>query len=90
MDYKQSAKEILDAIGTGSNLVSAAHCATRLRLVIADNAKVKKEVLENVDGVKGVLKRRDNSRSLSEPEQSTKFMMNSLPLQVLPPLPRMM
>ena len=54
MDYKQSAKEILDAIGTGSNLVSAAHCATRLRLVIADNAKVKKEVLENVDGVKGV------------------------------------
>ena len=54
MDYRQSAKEILDAIGTGSNLVSAAHCATRLRLVIADNAKVKKEVLENVDGVKGV------------------------------------
>ena len=54
MDYRQSAKEILDAIGTGSNLVSAAHCATRLRLVIADNAKVKKETLENVDGVKGV------------------------------------
>ena len=54
MDYRQSAKEILDAIGTGSNLVSAAHCATRLRLVIADNAKVKKEALENVEGVKGV------------------------------------
>ena len=54
MDYRQSAKEILDAIGSGSNLVSAAHCATRLRLVIADNAKVKKEQLENVDGVKGV------------------------------------
>ena len=54
MDYRQSAKEILDAIGTGNNLVSAAHCATRLRLVIADNAKVKKEALENVDGVKGV------------------------------------
>ena len=54
MDYRQSAKEILDAIGTSSNLVSAAHCATRLRLVIADNAKVKKEQLENVDGVKGV------------------------------------
>ena len=54
MNYRQSAKEILDAIGTGSNLVSAAHCATRLRLVIADNAKVKKEALENVEGVKGV------------------------------------
>ncbi|MBO4473773.1 MAG: PTS glucose transporter subunit IIA [Clostridiales bacterium] len=54
MDYRQSAKEILDAIGGSGNLVSAAHCATRLRLVIADNAKVKKETLENVDGVKGV------------------------------------
>lgn len=54
MDYRQSAKEILEAIGTSGNLVSAAHCATRLRLVIADNSKVKKEVLENVDGVKGV------------------------------------
>ena len=42
MDYRQSAKEILDAIGGSGNLVSAAHCATRLRLFIADNAKVKK------------------------------------------------
>ena len=54
MDYKQCAGEILEAIGGKSNLASAAHCATRLRLVIADNAKVKKSVLENVDGVKGV------------------------------------
>ena len=54
MDYRQSAKEILDAIGSSGNLVSAAHCATRLRLVIADNSKVKKDALENVDGVKGV------------------------------------
>ena len=36
------------------NIASAAHCATRLRLVIADNKKVSKEALENVDGVKGV------------------------------------
>ncbi|MDO4556705.1 MAG: glucose PTS transporter subunit IIA [Lachnospiraceae bacterium] len=54
MDYKKTAKEILDAIGGKSNLVSAAHCATRLRLVIADNNKVQKAVLEEVDGVKGV------------------------------------
>ena len=31
-----------------------AHCATRLRLVIADNSKADKTALENVDGVKGV------------------------------------
>ena len=37
-----------------SNIVSAAHCATRLRLVIADNEKCRKEALEEVEGVKGV------------------------------------
>lgn len=54
MDYKRSAHEILTAIGGKGNLASAAHCATRLRLVIADNSKVNKKVLENIDGVKGV------------------------------------
>lgn len=54
MDYFKCASEILSAIGGKENLVSGAHCATRLRLVIADNAKVKKKVLENIDGVKGV------------------------------------
>ena len=54
MDYNKCAAEILDAIGGKENLASAAHCATRLRLVIADNAKVKKSVLEGIDGVKGV------------------------------------
>ncbi len=54
MDYRQCAVEILAAVGESKNIVSAAHCATRLRLVIADNSKVKKNILENVDGVKGV------------------------------------
>ena len=54
MDYRQCASEILTALGGKENLVSAAHCATRLRLVIADNEKVKKKTLENIDGVKGV------------------------------------
>ncbi|WP_294480903.1 PTS beta-glucoside transporter subunit IIBCA [uncultured Ruminococcus sp.] len=54
MDHKILASEILEAIGGKENLASAAHCATRLRLVIADNSKVKKSDLENFDGVKGV------------------------------------
>lgn len=54
MDYNKCASEILAAIGGKENLVSAAHCATRLRLVIADNSKAQKTVLENIDGVKGV------------------------------------
>ena len=54
MDHRQCAKEILSALGGKDNLVSAAHCATRLRLVIADNSRVQKSVLEDIDGVKGV------------------------------------
>ena len=54
MDYRKCASEILTALGGKNNLASAAHCATRLRLVIADNAKVQKSTLENIDGVKGV------------------------------------
>ncbi len=54
MDYRKTASEILQFIGGKENLISAAHCATRLRLVIADNTKAKKSELENVDGVKGV------------------------------------
>lgn len=54
MDYRKSAQEVLDNIGGAGNVISAAHCATRLRLVIADNAKVDKEALENIDGAKGV------------------------------------
>ena len=54
MDYRKTAKEILNHVGGSKNIVSAAHCATRLRLVIADNSKADKTALENVDGVKGV------------------------------------
>ena len=53
LDYRKAAQGVLDGIGGASNVVSAAHCATRLRLVIADNAKVNKGAVELVDGVKG-------------------------------------
>lgn len=54
MDYAKSAKEVLEAVGGSENIVSAAHCATRLRLVIADNKKADKNTLDNIEGVKGV------------------------------------
>mgnify|MGYP001629645517 FL=1 len=53
MDYRKTAQDILDHVGGSKNIASAAHCATRLRLVIADNKNVSKEALENIDGVKG-------------------------------------
>lgn len=54
MDYRSTAKEVVEKIGGRENIVSAAHCATRLRLVIADNSKCNKEETENIEGVKGV------------------------------------
>ena len=39
MDYRKCAQEIYDLVGKRENLVSAAHCATRLRLVTNDNAR---------------------------------------------------
>lgn len=54
MDYAKCAREIFGLLGGRENLVSAAHCATRLRLVTVDNGKIDMKALENVDGVKGV------------------------------------
>ena len=53
LDYAEAAREVLEAIGGSGNIVSAAHCATRLRLVIADDSKIDKEKLDNVVGAKG-------------------------------------
>ena len=52
MDYRKTAQEIYDHIGKKENIISAAHCATRLRLVISDNSKADKEYVENIEGVK--------------------------------------
>ena len=54
LDYAKCAKEIYETLGGRDNLVSAAHCATRLRLVTVDNDKIDMKKLEDIDGVKGV------------------------------------
>ncbi len=54
MDYRKVAEQIYDKVGKKENLISAAHCATRLRLVIADNDKCDSKAVEEIDGVKGV------------------------------------
>ena len=54
LDYRKCAQDIFDRLGGRENLVSAAHCATRLRLVTVDNSRIDMKALEDVDGVKGV------------------------------------
>ncbi|WP_027468856.1 sucrose-specific PTS transporter subunit IIBC [Deefgea rivuli] len=53
MNYQQIAVDILPLIGGKDNMVSIAHCATRLRLVLKDLALVNKPALEALDSVKG-------------------------------------
>lgn len=54
LDYRKCAEEIFSYLGGKDNIISAAHCATRLRLVIADNSKIDTKALENVEGVQGL------------------------------------
>ncbi|MEJ4043853.1 sucrose-specific PTS transporter subunit IIBC [Erwinia sp. SLM-02] len=53
MDFDKIARELLPLLGGRENIASAAHCATRLRLVMVDDDKVQKEAIEAVEGVKG-------------------------------------
>jgi sucrose-specific phosphotransferase system IIBC component len=53
MDYKRIANDVLKFVGGKSNVNSAAHCATRLRLVLNDESLASKEDLESISEVKG-------------------------------------
>lgn len=53
MDHSQVATRVLAAVGGPDNINAAAHCATRLRLVLADQEKVDQKSLDNDPDVKG-------------------------------------
>lgn len=53
---RQVAEVVLAHIGGKENVVSAEHCATRLRLVLKDESKYDKKAVEEIDGVKGSFK----------------------------------
>lgn len=55
MDHKKVAKEVIEAVGR-DNMVRAAHCATRLRLVLKDDDKIDQAALDNNPDVKGTFK----------------------------------
>ncbi|MCB2307641.1 sucrose-specific PTS transporter subunit IIBC [Clostridium estertheticum] len=54
MDYNKIAKEILMYLGGENNVASAAHCATRLRLVLNNDQKANIKKIEKMEAVKGV------------------------------------
>ncbi len=52
-DYSKIAKEVIQAVGGAENIKSAAHCATRLRLIVADRSLADDERVGEIDAVKG-------------------------------------
>ncbi|MDQ0198262.1 sucrose-specific PTS transporter subunit IIBC [Neobacillus ginsengisoli] len=53
MNHKEIAHAILNAIGGKENVSAAAHCATRLRLVLQNEEKIDQAALNSLDVVKG-------------------------------------
>ena len=53
MDHGRVAQTVLDAVGGPDNISAAAHCATRLRLVLNDQEKVDQATLDNDMDIKG-------------------------------------
>ena len=49
----QIAQDILAAVGGKDNIVSVAHCATRLRIMVQDKEKIDQPQVESIEKVKG-------------------------------------
>ena len=53
MDHKSVAQRVLKDVGGTGNIVAAAHCATRLRLVLKNQDKVDQAAIDNDEDLKG-------------------------------------
>ena len=53
MDHKSVAQRVLKDVGGAGNIVAAAHCATRLRLVLKNQDKVDQAASDNDEDLKG-------------------------------------
>lgn len=49
--YEQLAQDIVQQLGGQENITEAYHCQTRLRFKVADEKKIDKQKLDNLDGV---------------------------------------
>ena len=53
MQHKEVAARVITAVGGEDNIVAAAHCATRLRMVLKDSKNVDQAALDNDPDLKG-------------------------------------
>ncbi|MFJ5622895.1 beta-glucoside-specific PTS transporter subunit IIABC [Peribacillus loiseleuriae] len=51
IDYRKTAKEIVQELGGDENVINVTHCATRLRFILSDASKVNKDKVSKIQGV---------------------------------------
>ena len=73
INYKKTAEEIIRVVNK-ENIISAAFCATRLRLIVKDRESIKDSDVQKIDGVNGVF---FNSRCFSSRKASISAIMAS-------------
>ena len=66
MNYKEVAKSVADAVDK-ENIIAAAHCATRLRLVVKDVKKIDQKALDNDPDLKGTFNANGQYQSIVGP-----------------------
>ncbi|MEG0366107.1 MAG: glucose PTS transporter subunit EIIB, partial [Coprobacillus sp.] len=59
MDYQKIASDIMECVGGKDNIISAMHCATRLRLALKDDSLVDENRLTDIEVVKGTFNAKD-------------------------------
>lgn len=55
-NYKEAAHQVCEALGGKDNIAKVFHCATRLRVILADDNKVDLDAIKAVEGVSGAVK----------------------------------
>lgn len=66
-EYVKIAQDVIKGLGGEDNIISMAHCATRLRLIVKDRDIIDDEFIENIDKAKGVFLHPGNIRLFSAP-----------------------
>lgn len=56
LDYVETSRKIIEGVGGADNIMTAAHCMTRLRLVLKDDSRADDKKVEQIKGVKSVIR----------------------------------
>lgn len=73
MSYKETASEIIEAVGGKENIEQVTHCATRLRFNLSDDKRADDEKVKQVEDVKGITKKGGQYQLIIGPQVSSLY-----------------